>query len=155
MMLQIRSCFERKKYTHTQMDTYFLVRDCLHIFGFKLIKKEREEVQQQGAVGLSSYLAYLTAGWSYVGPLVVLFFFLATQALIVASDYWLSEWATEEENFDIAKSECAKITSGKLPIECFKFYSKNATSISLYFNKNAIYGSRTDKFNIYMRNFYS
>jgi hypothetical protein len=59
---------------------------------FKNLKKEREEIQQMGAVGFKSYSAYLSSGWGYFGPVIVIFFFAATQGAIVLADYWLSDW---------------------------------------------------------------
>ncbi len=58
----------------------------------KILKKDREEVQQMGAVGLKSYTAYLSSGWGFVGPIIVMFFFATTQATIVLADYLLSDW---------------------------------------------------------------
>jgi ATP-binding cassette subfamily C (CFTR/MRP) protein 2 len=58
----------------------------------KQIKKEREEVQQKGAVSLSAYISYFTAGWGYFGVILVLFFFLASQGMMIAADYYLSFW---------------------------------------------------------------
>jgi ATP-binding cassette subfamily C (CFTR/MRP) protein 2 len=58
----------------------------------KALKKDREEVQQKGAVDFSSYVAYFTAGWGYFGVILVLFFFLASQGMMIAADYYLSFW---------------------------------------------------------------
>lgn len=57
-----------------------------------MIKKDRQEVQQKGAVGWNAYATYFTAGAGYFGVIVILFFFLAAQALTISADYWLSIW---------------------------------------------------------------
>ncbi len=57
-----------------------------------MIKKEREEVQQKGSVSFKSYVTYFTAGWGYLGVIVVILFFLGSQGMMIAADYWLSEW---------------------------------------------------------------
>jgi ATP-binding cassette subfamily C (CFTR/MRP) protein 2 len=56
------------------------------------LKKEREEAQQQGAVSWNSYVTYFTAGWGYFGVVLVVFFFIAGQSMIISADYWLSIW---------------------------------------------------------------
>jgi len=57
-----------------------------------LIRKEREEGQQQGAVSLKAYRAYFTSGSGMFGVIFVVFLFLAGQLALVGTDYWLSTW---------------------------------------------------------------
>ncbi|RNA19405.1 multidrug resistance-associated 4-like, partial [Brachionus plicatilis] len=66
----------------------------------ELIKKEREEVQQKGAVGWNSYASYFTAGTGYFGLIGVIFLFLTAQAMTISADYWLSIWSNLEEEFE-------------------------------------------------------
>jgi uncharacterized membrane protein len=56
------------------------------------MKKDREETQQTGSIGLAPYIGFFTAGWGFLGPIVVIVFFLIAQGLVVAADYWLSKW---------------------------------------------------------------
>ncbi len=115
-----------------------------------MVKKDREEVQQKGAVGLNSYMTYLTAGWTLFGPIIVVLFFLLSQSLIVGSDYWLSEWATREEKFDLEKTECSANSTltniFNATEKCIKFYSNTSNE----FDSSKIYEDRTEKFHIYM-----
>ena len=64
-----------------------------------MIKKEREEVQQKGAVGWNSYVAYFTAGAGYFGIISIILLFLAAQGMTIAADYWLSIWSNNEEDY--------------------------------------------------------
>jgi hypothetical protein len=45
-----------------------------------------------GAVGFKPYSAYLSSGWGPMGPVIVLLSFAATQGIVVAADFMLSDW---------------------------------------------------------------
>ena len=58
-------------------------------------KKERSEFQQKGSVGFYTYFLYFTTGGTWFGivsALTVLFLFVAAQALMIVTDFWLSTW---------------------------------------------------------------
>jgi hypothetical protein len=105
-------------------------------------------VQQQGAVSIGAYITYLTAGWSYFGPIIVVFIYLATQGLIIASDYWLSNWATQEQNFDFEKTKCSVNATAQNDTNCTKFYLNINDPTTFISNK--IYENRTERFNVYL-----
>jgi hypothetical protein len=50
------------------------------------------EKQEIGSVGWNVYAMYFQAAWGMLGLFVIVFLFLAAQALNVAADYWLSLW---------------------------------------------------------------
>lgn len=59
------------------------------------IKKDREEQQQSGSVGWRTYYLYFTGGGNFLGVVsafLVVFLFVASQALMIVTDYWLSYW---------------------------------------------------------------
>lgn len=59
------------------------------------IKKDREEFQKTGSVGWRTYYLYFTGGGKFLGILsafFIIFLFIASQSLMVATDYWLSYW---------------------------------------------------------------
>ena len=61
----------------------------------ELIEKEHKESQQIGAVSWSTYLLYFTGGGKFLGVLgatLVLLLFVASQAMMIITDYWLAYW---------------------------------------------------------------
>ena len=54
--------------------------------------KETQEAQKHGSVSLRAYFAYFTSGSGYFGLILVVFFFIAAQAMIISADYLLSIW---------------------------------------------------------------
>nr|QUF59454.1 ATP-binding cassette transporter Abcc4-1 [Brachionus angularis] len=115
----------------------------------ELIKKEREETTQQGAVSLQSYIAYFTAGAGYFGLIIVGFFFIAAQAMTISADYWLSIWSNKELNFKTNQeiiSNCLQNIS--VNFNCSKFHnlysSTDPNKISI------VYFDRMEHFHIYI-----
>jgi hypothetical protein len=112
------------------------------------VKKDREESQQEGSVKITSYIAYFTAGYGLLAPLIVLLFFLIAQGCIVASDYWLSQWATKEQDFYDDHYKCAAnaTLSG---CEYFEnYYNQSSYSASAYVK----FKERDQEFLIYSSN---
>ena len=50
-----------------------------------------------GKIGWRVYVDYFKFGAGYSGSIVVMFLFIATKILIMCADYYVSEWATDEE----------------------------------------------------------
>jgi hypothetical protein len=51
-----------------------------------------DEKREKGTIKASVYLAYFKIAVGYVGPILLLFFFLASQVLLSGTDYWLAFW---------------------------------------------------------------
>nr|QNH67884.1 ATP-binding cassette transporter subfamily C member 4 X1 [Brachionus rotundiformis] len=117
----------------------------------ELIKKEREEVQQKGAVGWTSYIAYFTAGAGYLGVAVVILLFIAAQTMTISADYWLSIWSNLEEEYEIKQNQI------KACLENLDVQSFNCTQILSNVNSTTdpssislIYPERENSFKIYL-----
>ena len=50
-----------------------------------------------GKIGWRVYVDYFKFGAGYFGSILVMFLFMATKILIMCADYYVSEWATDEE----------------------------------------------------------
>nr|APD26517.1 ATP-binding cassette transporter subfamily C member 4 X1 protein [Brachionus koreanus] len=114
-------------------------------------KKEREEIQQQGAVTWKSYAAYFTAGAGYFGLLGVVFLFIAAQSMTIAADYWLSIWSNREEEFEIKQKEI------KTCLENLDTQNLNCTNVLMNYDTNTdpssvslIYDDRERSYKIYL-----
>nr|UOU03341.1 ATP-binding cassette subfamily C4-1-2 [Brachionus rubens] len=117
----------------------------------ELIKKQREEVQQRGAVGWSSYVAYFTAGAGYFGIISVLILFLAAQGMAIAADYWLSIWSNKEEDYKIQQENirtCLQDFESK-DFNCSQIL-ENVDINSDPLKISLIYDDRTTAYNIYI-----
>ncbi|RNA19404.1 multidrug resistance-associated 4, partial [Brachionus plicatilis] len=117
----------------------------------ELIKKEREEVQQKGAVGWNSYASYFTAGTGYFGLIGVIFLFLAAQAMTISADYWLSIWSNLEEEFENKQKQI------KSCLQNLETQNVNCTQILFDIDSNTdpssinlIYDDRERSYKIYL-----
>ncbi|RNA03236.1 multidrug resistance-associated 4-like, partial [Brachionus plicatilis] len=116
-----------------------------------LIKKEREEVQQKGAVGWSAYIAYFTAGFGYLGVIVVIVLFIAAQTMTISADYWLSIWSNLEEEFENKQKQI------KSCLQNLETQNVNCTQILFDIDSNTdpssinlIYDDRERSYKIYL-----
>lgn len=123
----------------------------MNVLNFKIflkqINKEREEVQQKGAVGWNSYVAYFTAGAGYFGIISVMLLFLAAQGMTIAADYWLSIWSNQEESYKDKQLDIISCLKDKNQekLDCpTKISETDPKSISL------IYDDRTSSYHIYI-----
>ena len=62
------------------------------------MKSDYDEKQAFGKISWRIYVEYFKHGAGYFGSILVMFLFLATKILIMCADYYVSEWATDEES---------------------------------------------------------
>ena len=92
-------------------------------------KKDRVEFQKEGSVSFKTYFTYFSAGGSFFGVinlLAVAILFIAAQSCMIMTDFWLSTWTTNEENFNLKNikiSNCIK--SINLTDDCSSFLASN------------------------------
>ena len=73
-------------------------------------------------------------------------FFIAGQGIIIAADYWLSIWSTEEEKFDMLHKKCASNATVQECENFYNFYQSDVYNVSSQLK----YADRTQKFNVYL-----
>lgn len=61
--------------------------------------EQHEEMKTAGAVGGSVYKAYIKAGSGPILQIILFLSYIATQSLFNGSDYWLSNWTDQEQQF--------------------------------------------------------
>ena len=78
-----------------------------------------DEQQLSGKIGWHIYAQYFRFGAGLFGSFLVIALFIATKILIMCADYYVSEWATEEEDRVIAFRSATITTTtvtAKLPL---------------------------------------
>ncbi|XP_031554599.1 multidrug resistance-associated protein 4-like isoform X2 [Actinia tenebrosa] len=74
-----------------------------------------KEMKQEGAVTMQTYLRYFKSLHSLGAAICIFILFLITQAMYMLSDWWLSKWCNEEEQYFIKSQAYSTSNSTSIP----------------------------------------
>lgn len=85
-------------------------------------KSDKSELKVKKTISWKVYFAYLRSGCGILGIFFIILMFVSAQASIIATDYWLFKWSSNEESqIQRAKKMTICLKNLKYFKECFIF----------------------------------
>ena len=113
----------------------------------------KRELQTVGSVNFRTYFLYLTAGGNLSGIfslILVIIIIIGAQTFMIMTDFWLSTWSTNEENFSINNNRIMKcMLNFNSSADCLSIMTLTDSTIISIKSIDKIYPERTRYYNTY------